>query len=495
MPLAIGLPLLLTRVAPAGALPAGFVKVSGFDFRDRAGKGDVVYLRGVNLGGWLCQEAWMCPSSQHLPAALNDATEDVIQRELLKRFSVSEKNAMVDAFQGAWINGTDLDAIAALGMNLIRVPVTYCTFIEANGAVRPDAQAFKYLDWVVREAGKRGIYTLIDLHRVPGGQNTPKHDKDPDSFWYNQQFKQRADEIWGRIALRYRGEPMVIGYDLINEPWGIPLDEYDRLLKVIRNKDPDHTIFVETWGIEHMPAPSQYRWTNVACSEHFYPSGDAEAQLTAIQHFVDRIIQWRKEAAANGMACALHVGEFRFADETRVYDAGLKAFADLGLAWTFWTYKTTDKGGWGLYNRINDSPQPAVPDIYADPSNDIASKWSAWRTPVSPTMNPFTCGCLAMPVAADHQLMVPSEGVLTIRESDLLAHDHYWLSSDHRLRVSDVPARTLNGTLKRCADGWVYRSNAARPTGDSFTYRCRDEQSQRVGARAGTVTLVVAHGS
>lgn len=183
-------------VARGGNLPANFIKASGFDFRDKAGTGDVVCLRGVNLGGWLCQEAWMCPSSKHFPPPLDNPVEDVIEREMLKRFDVTEKNALIDAFQNAWITGTDLDAIAGLGMNCVRVPITYCMFYEENGDVRPDADAFKYLDWIVKEAGKRGIYTLIDLHRVQGSQTTPKPDHDPNSFWYNEEDKQRTEQVW-----------------------------------------------------------------------------------------------------------------------------------------------------------------------------------------------------------------------------------------------------------------------------------------------------------
>ena len=145
----------------------------------------------------------MCPSSTHFLAPLSNPNEDAIQRELLKRFDVKQKNALIDAFESNWITAADLDAISALGMNLIRVPITYCMFNEEDGELRPDADAFKYLDWVVKEAGKRGIYTLVDLHLVQGSQGTPRGDKDPDSFWYSPTFKHRTAAIWDRIAGRY----------------------------------------------------------------------------------------------------------------------------------------------------------------------------------------------------------------------------------------------------------------------------------------------------
>ena len=48
----------LTRVA-AAANP--FLAANGLNIRNGAGTGDVVPLRGVNLGGWLVMEPWMVP--------------------------------------------------------------------------------------------------------------------------------------------------------------------------------------------------------------------------------------------------------------------------------------------------------------------------------------------------------------------------------------------------------------------------------------------------
>ena len=265
-------------------------------------------------------------------------------------------------------------------------------------------------------------------------------------------------------------EPMVIGYDLINEPWGVPLDEYDSLYKAIRNRDPNHVIFMETWGVDRMDT-TIHHWSNVACSLHFYPSGDSASQITAIQHFKDEIGAFRKTAVEKGIAFPIHVGEFRFADDEKVYEAGLKSFTELGLSWTFWTYKTTDKGGWGLYNRINDPPKPDVPDLYADSAAQITAYWAQWRTPKAPTMNPLTCGWLGMPMFTDIKITIPADGVLNIREQDLLRNARSCFS-DRQLTIVQVPHQTKNGTLTRTKEGWTYRSHALPPTLDQFSCRC-----------------------
>lgn len=385
----------------AGEFPAAFIKARGFELRDHAGAGAVVTLHGVNLGGWLCQEPWMCPTSSFFPPGSETKTEDQIERDLVKRFGVAKKNELIETYQNAWITGTDLDSIAALGMTLIRVPISYCLFNEEDGTVRSDAVAFEHLDWVVREAGKRGIYTLIDLHRVQGSQGTPMPAGNPQSLFFNEKLKARAAQIWARVAEHYRGNPMVVGYDLINEPWGVPIKLYDRLYKAVRQRDPDHVIFVETWTAENMPNLDSIGWSNVVYSHHFYPKGDEAKQIAEIDQICDKFRAFRKTAAAEGKVLPIDIGEFKFADSPNIYATAIKDFADLHLTWTFWTYKTVNQGGWGLYNRLHDAPKPEIPNLYTDSADEIARKWAGWRTPLHSHLNPTTTAAMSFSQSAN----------------------------------------------------------------------------------------------
>jgi hypothetical protein len=387
--------------AGAGEFPAAFIKASGFELRDHAGAGAAVMLHGVNLGGWLCQEPWMCPTSTYFPPGSEAEREDQIERDLAKRFGVAKKNELIETYQNAWITETDLHSIAALGMTLIRVPITYCLFNEEDGTVRPDSAAFEHLDWVVREAGKRGIYTLIDLHRVQGGQTAPEPAGNPQSFFFNEKLKARTAQIWARIADHYRGNAMVVGYDLINEPWGVPIKLYDRFYKAIRQRDPDHVIFMETWGAENMPKLKSVGWSNVVYSHHFYPKGDEAKQIEEIDQLCDKFRAFRATAVAEGKVFPIDIGEFKFADSPKIYAEAIKDFADLHLSWTFWTYKTVNQGGWGLYNRLHDDPKPEVPNLYSDSADEIARKWAGWRTPAHSHLNPVTSAEMSVSQSAE----------------------------------------------------------------------------------------------
>jgi aryl-phospho-beta-D-glucosidase BglC (GH1 family) len=72
----------------------------------------------------------------------------------------------------------------------------------------------------VQWAKKDQIYIIIDLHCAPGGQTGTNID---DSYGYpwlylSPEAQKQTTEIWRRIAARYSREPIVLGYDLLNEP-------------------------------------------------------------------------------------------------------------------------------------------------------------------------------------------------------------------------------------------------------------------------------------
>ncbi len=99
-----------------------------------------------------------------------------------------------------------------------------------------------------------GMLVLIDLHTPPGGRNPANECR----IFKEQRFQQAFVDVWQRIARRYRGNPTVWGYDLVNEPVegvvGQRLMDWHALAthtaKQVRTIDPDHAIVVEPapWG-------------------------------------------------------------------------------------------------------------------------------------------------------------------------------------------------------------------------------------------------------
>lgn len=146
-----------TSAPPGGH---GVLRTRGRDIVD--GHGRAVTLRGVNVGGWLVTEGWMCGQT-------DDKGRGALE-QLEARFGGEKAARLMETWQDHWFTEKDLDLIRTWGFNLVRVPFSYRTLQDAEGKWRrcPDgAIDFARMDWVVHEAGRRGMYVIFDLHVWP----------------------------------------------------------------------------------------------------------------------------------------------------------------------------------------------------------------------------------------------------------------------------------------------------------------------------------------
>ncbi len=181
--------------------------------------GTVVRLRGLNLGGWFIMEKWMCPlDSGSLPDTYSVITN------LDSRFGVATEQSLIRTYQTNWITAADLDNIADAGYNCVRMPVWWGDFYSITNTTSSGwrSDAFTVLDWLVTNCMARGIYVIIDLHGVVGGQSSSDSTgwQNQNQFWTSSLARSQTAYMWSQIAAHYNGNPAVAGYDLINEPFG-----------------------------------------------------------------------------------------------------------------------------------------------------------------------------------------------------------------------------------------------------------------------------------
>ncbi len=380
-PLPVCLFLLLLLLAAAMTVPAGctakadtitdksFLKAVGKDLRDDHGKGKAVRLRGTNAGGYLLQELWMTPTR----GTTRVKDEMTIQSRLENRFGKEKARELEAAYRDSYWTETDFDNVRALGANCIRLPFWYRNLVEEDGTLREDA--FARIDWFVSEAGKRGIYVILDMHGAPGSQNGSDHSgvdggrdkKGASGFFFGENAERNRErflELWKTIAAHYKGNPTVAGYDLLNEPfctyrynsglgdgelrsllWGV----YDAAYRTIREADPDHVIIMEAvWDPADLPDPARYGWENVMYEYHNYLYDDYDnaqgRQISNMEKKLDLI------AGADYPVPSL-MGEFNYFRNYDAWDKGLELLNKAGIHWTTWTYKTmADCGSWGIYH-------------------------------------------------------------------------------------------------------------------------------------------------
>ncbi|MDO8581111.1 MAG: cellulase family glycosylhydrolase, partial [Candidatus Omnitrophota bacterium] len=248
------------------------------------------------------------------------------------------------------------------GLNCLRVPFHY-NLVEKSPYRFPSAD-IRYLDQVVRWAEKYKIWVILDLHAAPGAQN---HDWHSDSsgeieLWTRLANQKRTFAIWEFLADRYKDKEWVAGYDVLNEAVisdPRPLNQfYKKLIKVIRNVDRNHLLFIEGnhWA-QDIACLDPIEDDHYVLSVHHYEPLNFTFNFTFHLHYpVDtKTIKCNKDILrahlekyyleSKKRKAPILVGEFGvnyrkgfFNEQQWVQDA-LACFHDFGFHWAYWTYK------------------------------------------------------------------------------------------------------------------------------------------------------------
>ncbi len=290
----------------------------------------VVSLKGVNIGNWLHTEGYMMGSSN---SAIN--TYELMYSQI-KTLTGSSTNA--DDFFKTWyqtfFQQRDVDSLAALGYNHIRIPFPYRFFYDISTDQLKD-DGFVYLDNAIRWCKAKNMYVILDLHLAPGDQNNSE-------LWSNFSVnKARTTRIWKYIAQHYATETAVGGYDILNEPvipnsfdqWKL-LDLYKSCTDSIRSVDIHHVLFVEGnwygssfWELTDGTPSSNDRWDeNMAFSPHVYWTTLPSATISTSnsQAIAMNIPSWAGETGENSNHWLANM----------IADCSSK-----NTGWCFWSFK------------------------------------------------------------------------------------------------------------------------------------------------------------
>jgi endoglucanase len=230
-----------------------------------------VLLRGIGLGGWMLQEPYMLQLSG---VAKN-------QSDIKKKITDLIGEERTNRFYNAWLENhctkKDIDALAAMGFNSVRLPMHYDLYTLAVEKEKDSTQntwiekGFELTDNLLKWCKQNKIYLILDLHAAPGaqGNDVPISDKDitKPSLWQSEANQKKTIALWRKLAERYKNEEWIGGYDLINETnYGftnpadkngcaekenVPLKKlHVEITNAIRAIDKNHIIFVEgnCWG-------------------------------------------------------------------------------------------------------------------------------------------------------------------------------------------------------------------------------------------------------
>lgn len=157
-----------------------------------------------------------------------------------------------DKFLEYFFTEADAKFFASLGLNCIRLPFNYKHFEDDMNPRILKESGFKHLDRVIDLCAKHHIYTILDMHALPGGQNPDWHSDNPSNyaaFWEHKDFQDRTIWLWCELAKHYKNNTWIAGYNPINEPCD-PLHVrlpafYERLESAVRAIDPHHILWVD----------------------------------------------------------------------------------------------------------------------------------------------------------------------------------------------------------------------------------------------------------
>lgn len=323
-----------------------FLSAKGNSIYNR--RGEKVTLKGVNLGGWLVFEDWLCPYEE-----VSDNYEVI--ETLTERFGQKKAYGLLDTYYNNYITTYDLDNIKSLGFNCVRVPFWFRNFYyDDNGTKITDENGnwdFSRLDWIVEECSKRGLYVILDMHGAVGYQSDAAHSGKTascglyDDTEQGERYRVLTDELWTAIATRFKGNPAVAMYDLLNEPMcDVDCGEltrrknnefiYSRLYDTVRAVDNDHLISVECiWTALAVPHKLCKGWKNMVYQVHFYQNSDFIFNL-----FVRLTRLYYADTP-------LLMGEF-YPHKKTTWSNCFETMNSCNYSWMLWTYKATGHGMW-----------------------------------------------------------------------------------------------------------------------------------------------------
>lgn len=330
------LTLVLMATASLVSAPARFVRVDGPNLVKP--DGSKLFIQGTNLGNWLNPEGYMFGLSRTNSAWMIDL---MIKEAVGPDFAAE----FWRVFKDNYITRKDIEFIASQGANTVRLPFNYKLFTDEDYmGLTKNQDGFARIDSVVEWCRDAGLYLILDMHDCPGGQTGDNID---DGHGYPWLFESKVSQdlfcdIWKRIASRYKDEPVILGYELANEPIAHYFENKDALnllleplykqaVSAIREVDGNHVILLggARWNSDFFMFTDWKFDHNIMYTCHRY-GGEPTAE--AIKDYID----FRDKTNL-----PMYMGEIGHnTDEWQ--KQFVKVMKKNNIGYTFWPYKKID---------------------------------------------------------------------------------------------------------------------------------------------------------
>lgn len=311
-----------------------------------------------------------------------------------------------DAERKNFFNEKDIEQIASLGYDHIRLPIDEKNMWDEEG--KKDELAFQSLHKVLNWSQKNNLRVIVDLHIVRSHYFNESYNP----LWDEVEEKEKFKDLWRQLSFELKNYSIDnIGYEILNEPVANNPDDWNKLLaqtiEVIRKEEPKRKIVVgsnrwnsvNTFGDLKIPENDE----NLILSFHFYSphvfthykapwskkvgfykgpvhypgkpileedlEGYTEVQkISLLEDNAEYSKEYMESKMAQAIAVAkehglqLYCGEFGSYPSTLEKDRLLwyrdmiSIFEANNIAWANWDYK----GGFGVVNSRNEPNEELV---------------------------------------------------------------------------------------------------------------------------------------
>ncbi|KIY50501.1 glycoside hydrolase family 5 protein [Fistulina hepatica ATCC 64428] len=256
--------------------------------------------QSVNLGSWFVHEQWMTPS-------LFECASGAKLSEIDLAYGYGSTDAARQVLERHWdtfINETDFEYLASIGINTVRLPIGYfslgpvfCEDTPFGKVADVYRNCWPRIVRAINTAAKYGIGVLVDLHGAVGSQNGQPHSgiSDGQTNLFNDPGNiEKTTRVLTFLVQQLSQVTNVVGVQILNEPQNVPeLEEfYNRVISTLRGVSPEAASFpLYIHNGFDMPYYSSYvgRRSDFVVEDHhsyfvFTPQDDAEP---ASQHSAD----------------------------------------------------------------------------------------------------------------------------------------------------------------------------------------------------------------
>lgn len=359
----------------------GFLRA---DNKDIVNDNGPFLIRSIGTGNWLIQEGYMMQSTD-----ANVRTHTQFRNKLEEHMGKERTKEFYDVWLDHHFTKVELDSMKVWGFNAIRPALHSKWFtlpIEQEPVPGENTwidRGFDLLDSLVSWAEANEMYVILDMHGTPGGQGKNEDISDYDqslpSLWESQENQDKLVELWVKLATKYKDNPWVGGYDLINEPnWDVdetghangcscqsndPIwDLHLRLTKEIRKVDTNHIIFVSgnCWGNNYKsfdthPINSYDNNTAITFHKYWNINKQYEIQWAIDMREKYNMPLWMSESGENSNQW--------FADAIHLFEAN-------NIGWSWWPVKK---------HRVNNVFKIETPESYTR----LIESWKEGNTPLN----------------------------------------------------------------------------------------------------------------